>query len=56
MQEYEKFVQINNKHIIQFLRYLKFKGYPVKGTDFISFDRTKRFNKVYKLLSNILNI
>jgi hypothetical protein len=54
MQEYEKFVQIRNEHIINFLKYLKFKGYPVRGTNFTSFDRSKRFDKVYKLLIHIL--
>jgi hypothetical protein len=56
MNIYPSFIETKNKKIVDLLTLLEFKGYPVKGTDFTSFNRTKRFNKVYKLLTNILSI
>lgn len=56
MNIYPYFVQTKNTKLIELLTLLGFKGFPVKGTDFVSFDRTKKLNSVLKLSVEIFNI
>jgi hypothetical protein len=55
MNVYPYFIETKNIKLIELLSTVGFKGYPVKGTDYTSFDRSEKFNKVLVLLLQIMN-
>ncbi len=55
MNIYPYFIETKNTKLVELLLILGFKGYQVKGTDYTSFDRSEKFNKVLVLLLQIMN-